>query len=126
VGVAGAGFTDRLLQAGGSNDSYNAYTFYRLLSQLGTDSQPDPTKININYKNTDNNGNVVPGMETNLQPWAPVDFFTNAANAMFKQLGLKDFLGNPINVTNIPVYEDPAQYGGTNINYYTPAVHRIL
>jgi hypothetical protein len=29
-------------------------------------------------------------------------------------------------VTNIPIYEDPFRYNGTNNNYYTPAVHRIL
>jgi hypothetical protein len=120
------GFSDRLQWAGGSNDSYNATTFYRMLSQLGTDSQDEPNKINVNWKNIDANGNVVPGMETNLIPWTPLDFFTNAAHAMFVQLNLRDLNGNLITVTNIPVYEDPTKFGGTNINYYTPAVHRVL
>jgi len=122
-------FVAKLSNLGTSNDSYNEYTFYRMLSQLGTDSQPSRGKININYKNTDNSGNVIPGMETNLIPWTPLDFFTNAAAAMFRQLDLHDFNGNLVTVTNIPIYQDPnIYYSGTNFNrnYYTPAVHRIL
>jgi len=56
----------------------------------------------------------------------PTGFFTNTAAAMFRQLDLHDLNGNLITVTNIPIYEDPTLYNGTNINYYTPAVHRIL
>ena len=56
----------------------------------------------------------------------PTGFFTNIAMAMFQQMDLHDFNGNLVTVTNIPIYEDPTQFGGTNINYYTPAVHRIL
>ncbi len=56
----------------------------------------------------------------------PTGFFTNVAMALFQQMNLHDFNGNLVTVTNIPIYEDPAQFGGTNINYYTPAVHRVL
>jgi len=45
---------------------------------------------------------------------------------MFQQMDLHDFNGNLVTVTNIPIYEDPAQFGGVSINYYTPAVHRVL
>jgi hypothetical protein len=123
---AGAGFAARLQQAGGSNDSYNAYTFYRLLSQLGTDSTADQGKINVNFRNTDIRGNIVPGMETNRIPWPALDFFTSAAAAMFRQMDLRDFNGNLVTLTNIPIYEDPLITGVTNQNYYTPAVHRVL
>ncbi|HEY2082031.1 MAG TPA: hypothetical protein VGI88_04555 [Verrucomicrobiae bacterium] len=61
-----------------------------------------------------------------LDPTNPTSFFTNVAMAMFQQMDLRDFNGNLVTVTNIPIYEDPARFGGTNINYYTPAVHRIL
>jgi hypothetical protein len=61
-----------------------------------------------------------------LDPTNPTSFFTNVAMAMFQQMDLHDFNGNLVTITNIPLYEDPAQFGGTNINYYTPAVHRIL
>jgi len=122
----GSGFSDFLQNLGTSNDSYNASTFYRLLSQLGTDTTPDQGKIDVNFKNTDIHGTIIPGMETNLIAWTPLDFFTNAADAMFRQLDMHDFNGNLITVTNIPFYGDPAIFGTTNINYYTPAVHRIL
>ena len=56
----------------------------------------------------------------------PTGFFTNVAMALFQQMDLHDFNGNLVTVTNIPIYEDPALFGGTNINYYTPAVQRIL
>jgi len=126
-GLVGAGFAGRLQQAGTNIDSYNAYTFYRLLSQLGTDSTPDETRLNVNFKNTDDHGQVVSGMETNMNGWtSALDFFTNAAAAMFQQMNLRDFRGNLVTVTNIPFYEDPVVTGITNQNYYTPAVHRVL
>ncbi|HXS68729.1 MAG TPA: hypothetical protein VN761_07785, partial [Candidatus Polarisedimenticolia bacterium] len=118
------GFVERLQRAGTSNDTYNAYTYYRLLAQLGGESAADQGKININYKNTDDSGNVIPGLETNLNSWTALDFFTNAANAMFRQMDLRDFQNQLVTITNIPIYEDPLKY--TNINYYTPAVHRVL
>jgi hypothetical protein len=110
-------FTNRLLIAGTNADSYDRYTFYRMLAQLGTDSTPEQNKINLNYKNVDSSGNVVPGMETNLIPWPPLQLFTNAAQRIFAQLNLHDGYGNLITVTNIPLYPT---------NYYTPAVHRVL
>ena len=119
------GFRSELSILGTSNDSYNAYTFYRMLAQLGTDSTANQGKININFRNMDNQGNVIPGMETNLMAWTPLGFFTNAAAAMFRQMNLRDFNGNLVTVTNIPIYEDPVT-GHTNLNYYTPAVHRVL
>jgi hypothetical protein len=111
------GFTNRMLIAGAQADSYDRYTFYRMLAQLGTDSTPEQNKINLNYKNVDSSGNVVPGMETNLIPWPPLQLFTNAAQKIFAQLNLRDGYNNLITVTNIPLYPT---------NYYTPAVHRVL
>ena len=113
----GAGFAARLQQAGSSNDSYNAYTFYRMLSQLGSDSTPDTTKLNINYKNTDIHGNIVPGMETNHIPWTPEDFFTNAASRILATMTNRQGMGVALSAHYIPVYPT---------NYYTPAVHRAL
>jgi hypothetical protein len=52
-----------------------------------------------------------------LNTACPIDFFTNAAQALFANLNLQDANANLICVTNIPVYPT---------NYYTPAVHRIL
>lgn len=114
------GFSGRLQQAGTSNDSYNAYTFYRMLSQLGTDSAVEQNKLNINYKNTDIHGNIVPGMETNHIAWTAEDFFTNAANRILATLTNRDdglAMGVPLSTAYIPIYPT---------NYYTPAVHRAL
>jgi len=58
-----------LLAAGAQISSYDRYTFYRMLGQLGTDSAPESGKMNVNYLNVDANGNAVPGMETNLIAW---------------------------------------------------------
>ncbi len=118
-------FAAELSSLGSSNDSYDEYTFYRLQAQLGTDSAGDAGKMNVNYKNTDIHGAVLPGAETNMNSWTPLDFFTNAAAAMFQQMNMRDMNGNLVTVTNIPIYTDPTT-GFTNLNYYTPAVHRVL
>jgi len=48
--------------AGNSVSTYDRYTFYRLLSQLGVDSAPETGKMNLNYVNVDNSGNIVPNI----------------------------------------------------------------
>jgi hypothetical protein len=60
-------FTNRLLSASmRTNDTYDRTTFYRLLAQLGTESAPEPPRLNLNYINVDRFGTVVPNMETNF------------------------------------------------------------
>jgi hypothetical protein len=129
-------FVDRLLIAGARTNSYDRYTFYRLLSQLGTDSDPEPGgKMNLNYCNLDNNGYFVRGMETNFIPWTPVQFFTNAAIRLLANAGYT--VGNLNSTSNILVLGSNIVNGAylptTNLhiliwptNYYTPSVHRLL
>jgi hypothetical protein len=136
-------FTNRLQFPGTRTNSYDRYTFYRLLEQLGTESAPAEDKINVNYVNVDAAGNVVPGMETNLIPWAPAQFFTNAANRLLRlNTGLwweenpvafaNNFgVTNGFGITNIPVlvsytYTTNGQPATNNIFGYTAAVHRLL
>jgi hypothetical protein len=129
-------FTNRLAAAGQGpqlavgDTNFNRYTYYRMLSQMGMESAPEPaTKLNLNYKNVDGHS------ATNFESWAEdpnkpstwtnaLEFFTNAANLLFTTQ--TNFIiptpGNLIVPTNlwtgfIPVY--PA-------NYYTPSVHRML
>jgi hypothetical protein len=124
---AGYNFTTRLKMAGTNVDSYNRYTFSRLAGQLGTESSPEPPKLNLNYANVDKAGNIVPNLVTNFQPWDPAQFFTNAAIRM-----LKDTFSDPGNPSYITNFVD--SIGGIDrlhiriwpTNYYTPAVHRIL
>jgi hypothetical protein len=119
--------TERLRIAGATNDSYSRYTFYRLLSQLGTDSAPEPTsKLNLNYCNVDKAGNIVPNMATNFIPWLPEQFFTNAAIRLLANAGYTAGVG-PTNLLFVD------NRGATNLqiqiwptNFYTPSVHRLL
>ena len=129
-------FTDRLLTAGTNTNSYDRYTFYRLLSQLGTDSAPEPGgKMNLNYCNVDTNGYVVPNMATNFIPWTPVQFFTNAAIRLLADAGYA--VGAPNSTSNLLVlssnYVNGVLVTITNLhiplwptNFYTPSVHRLF
>jgi hypothetical protein len=119
-------FTDRLIAAGRQSQStYDRYTFYRLLSQVGTDSGPEPAKMHLNYSNVVN-GIVVPNAQTNFVAWTPRGFFTNAADRMLRATfanqadNLRTFgVNNVISITNIPVMV-------SNTMVYSPALHRIL
>ncbi len=110
-------FTNRLLNAGtttaanGAQPTYDRYTYYRMLDQLGTESLPaNAGKLNLNYQNAvviySTNGNnagqyysttVIPGAETNLTPWDPRDFFCAAADAMLKLYTTNWFQADPSN-----------------------------
>jgi len=127
-----AAFVNRLRNSSAGPATYNRYTFYRMLDQLGTDSSADEDKMNLNYRNVVN-GAVVPGLETNLIPWTAGEFFTNAANRLLRKYtaewranGYRDFTNTygtittgAFGVTNIPVYVE-----GRFV--YTPAVNRLL
>jgi hypothetical protein len=105
-------FVNALTNAGAGISSYDRYTFYRLLSQLGTDSAPDsPNKINLNYNNLIRTNGLGITSPTTFVPWQPIDFFTNAANKMLADAGFA------FTTTNIQVYPT---------NYYQPSVHRLL
>jgi hypothetical protein len=122
-----------------TND-YNRYTFYRMLSQLGTDTDPDSGKMNLNYDNLGPTNGVASA--TNFISWTPLGFFTNAADRMLKNYtafwstsysnsgaGLVAVVNTnfvaTFNVTNafgltaIPVWV-------SNQFVYTPAVQRVL
>jgi hypothetical protein len=133
VGVVGTNFTQRLQMAGNGVSTYDRYTYYRLLDELGTDSTADDSRMNLNYDNLDANGNVVPGWETNCVPWTPLGFFTNAANRMLTYYSSNwiaanynaftntfgSSVSNAFGVANIPVYVNGQMV-------YSPAVNRIL
>ncbi len=126
-------FVKHLWSTGTSNATYDRYTFYRMLDELGTDSAPDEGKMNLNYRNI-TNGAVVPGLETNLYPWTALEFFTNAADQMLRLYTAEWYGPNganyrsftntfavtaPFSITNIPVWV-------SNRFVYTPAVNRLL
>jgi hypothetical protein len=107
-----ANFATRLLTAGtDTNSTYNRYTYYRLLEQLGTDSATESGKINLNYDNLARRNAAGIASATNFYAWRPLDFFTNTANRLLANAGYN------FTVTNIQVYPT---------NFYTPSVHRLL
>lgn len=120
-------FSDRLYMAGTNVDSYNRYTFYRLLSQLGTDTSADraQARINLNYDNlvqvkqypdpANPTGPTISTVAaTNFLPWRPIDFFTNTANRLLANAGY-DPAG--LNIDEIQIYPT---------NSYTPSVHQMM
>ena len=120
------GFYTRLRSAGYGVSYYDRYTYYRMLSQLGTDSGPEPAnKLHLNYVNVLNRA-VVPDAQTNFVAWGTLQFFTNAADRLLQAtfpvagLNVRDFGVNaPLSVTNIPVLV-------SNHFVYTPALHRVF
>jgi hypothetical protein len=139
-------FVNRLLAAGQTNSTYDRYTFYRLLSQLGTDTTPDSGKMNLNYDNlVQTNPFSGAVSETNFYAWQPLTFFTNAADRLLRAYTTQWRNSNPTNfattfysVTNFNFVNSdqwtnyPA-FGITNIPVwvstrfvYSPAVNRLL
>src|SRR5581483_8639175 len=137
-------FTFRLNAAdSNTNSDYDRTTFYRLLSQLGTDSAPEDDKMNLNYDNLDAGGNAIPNAETNFIPWTPIRFFTNAADRMLRlytarwaaiyatnELG---FVTNGISTNFVRTFNVTNSFGITAIPVwvsnkfvYTPSVQRVL
>ena len=68
AGQIGVGdyFSNHLAAAGTLNSTYDRYTFYRMLAQLGTDTTPESGKINLNYDNLDAAGNVIQNAEATI------------------------------------------------------------
>ncbi|MSU58757.1 MAG: hypothetical protein EXS35_11405 [Pedosphaera sp.] len=109
--------------------SYDRYTYYRLLAQLGTDSAPEPeTKLNLNYVNvgglkatnfvswTDpdlKNGNVGRGIQPFNKTGAEL-FFNNALDRL-----VRAHSGGAFGGTGIPVF-----VGGSFV--YSSSLHRQM
>lgn len=111
------GFTDRLLMATtNSPSSYSRYTYYRLLSQLGTDSAPEPPgKMNLNYDNLVSR-HPVSGLinVTNFIEWQALAFFTNAAERLVRAQS-----GGKFGIGDIPVFTN-------GVFAYSPSLNRQL
>jgi hypothetical protein len=142
---AAAGFARHLLNIS-TNSTYDRYTLYRLLSQLGTDSTPETGKMNLNYDNLDPAANGV-ASQTNFVAWTPLGFFTNAADRLLQagtarwaapdnNTGVAYQTGSGTTVVNsnfVATFNVTAPFGVTGIPVwvsnrfvYTPAVQRLL
>jgi len=141
-------FSNRLRSAGNGFSTYNRYTFYRMLSQLGTDTAPESGKMNLNYDNLDPGSNGVltvtgAASATNFVPWQPLAFFTNAADRLLHAYTAQwattylpnesGVLTNGLNTNFVATFNITAPFGVTRIPVlvsnqfvYTPAVNRLL
>ena len=146
--AAGADFSGRLLNAGADvNSAYDRYTFYRMLSQLGTDTSPESGLMNLNYNNLDPgfNGALVSNGSasgTNFVPWQPLNFFMNAADRMLRDYTTQwattytnrnGTLVPGVNPGFVSTFNVTAPFGVSDIPVwvsnrfvYTPAVQRLL
>jgi hypothetical protein len=138
--AGGLKFMDRLAILGTNASTYDQYTFYRLLEQLGTDSAPeDPDKLNLNYVNVDGFS------ATNFLRWEDPTFnfvgrfgvrgselfFTNAVDRLLRAYTTEWLAADRANYTNTFKIDEP--FGVTGIPVYVngqmayvPAVQRIL
>lgn len=85
-------FRDRLRKTSNRGNSYDRYTFYRMLAQLGTDSvSEEDGRINLNYVN-------VPSWKTGQQLLASdlIRWTTNVTVVNVPRLGTDVDMGRPI------------------------------
>ncbi|MHB9006489.1 MAG: hypothetical protein ACYDC1_06115, partial [Limisphaerales bacterium] len=116
--------------------SFDRYTLYRLLGQMGTDSAPaHDGQVHLNYDNRlDLRPDGVGYHATNLVAWTPLAFFTNAAERMLAASTVEYYTLRGTNVfTNYVVGDTRVRPGFsvTNImvyptNEYSATVHRLL
>jgi hypothetical protein len=124
----------RLLDAGTNRSSFDRYTFYRMLSQMGLETgNEDRGKIHLNYDNRVQTNALGIASATNFIAWRPVDFFQQTADRLLNRyrtnLPAQVTSVTPLSVTNLPFYIQP----GPNTNIlnsgvllYTPEIHRLL
>ncbi len=135
-------FTNRLAMAGNGVSTYDRYTFYRMLAQLGTDSAPAQNQVNLNYSNAvatfafaQFTGNLLlsgiqvsnvtyfANAQTNLTPWQPLQFFTIVADRLLREYSTAWFQSDPTNylityygiTPTYPVFANG--FGVTNVQY---------
>jgi Tfp pilus assembly protein PilX len=138
------------------NRTYDRYTFYRLLAQLGTDG-PDArfesgfdrsqtnafyrrAKLNLNFRQESPGGSQPASASVaGLQDWTPLGWFTNAAHRLLLTEftnGLAYPLPSGGTVAGIPVQGLATNWNPATGNYYTTAtgysniytaqLHRLL
>jgi hypothetical protein len=143
----------RLLVASQRTNTFDRYTFLRLLSSAGIGSSPEygvwvygdstnivpplvlRTKINLNYDNTAQITNVnapYAPAPTFLEPWNPTTFFNNAAELLLRS---KIFTFSNMVGTNLLGTTFTQTFGVTNIPIfrtnnpgvcYDEGIHRML
>ena len=141
-------FRDRLQAASNRGNSYDRYTYYRMLAQLGTDSVPEADiedgKININFVNIrswkdgvlyppTNTWSQVDETFTNLmgRPGPELFFLTVATNLLAREPDLAFMVTNRnvSSIFTIPIFTNGST-ATTNLPMagplYSARVHQIL
>jgi hypothetical protein len=130
------------------NSTYDHYTYYRMLAQLGTDGAiEDDRKINLNYKNTTNllesvgvdgwyltNSTAPPPKASQLTNWTAFEFFNRVADALLTNefyprgithIGLISPRTIPV-YTNRSVIETQTNVASATDYLYSPRIHQLL
>ncbi|MCX7872307.1 MAG: hypothetical protein N2487_03375, partial [Verrucomicrobiae bacterium] len=117
-------FVARLTTAGSLTNEFDRKTFYRMITQLSTESltTPETNKIHLNYVHAPQIGtNYTNFLSWRSSPEFSLMFFTNVANRLLSnQLAeINTALGYPTNhvVTNVSYIP---------VIFYTPEIHRFL
>ncbi len=104
-------FRYRLLSVSSNLSSYNRYTTYRMLAQLGTESSlAAGERVHLNYDNR------VPNSTTDFKGWYPTNFFNETAERLLRtnyNISLTDYA----HTNRIEIYPT---------NRYSVAIHRML
>lgn len=148
--------SNRLAVVSGLGNSYDRYTYYRMLAQLGTDSpeEEEEGKIDVNYVNIPSPvtgerilaSDLVPWSTTNSQPFIhrlgrPVDmgrplpelfFITAVTNLLAREPALAFMVTNKLNpnvALSIPIFTNGATFT-TNLPLngplYSARLHQLL
>ena len=123
------GFAADLQAASQNISTYNRYTYYRMLDQIGVDSALPSEKLNLNYNNANvfsntfvNPAAVYPPSETNFLTWTPLGLFTNVADRLLRQYTTAWYqTPNPTNLPNYYQSNYLAVYFGYHTNGYLDA-----
>jgi len=112
-------FQARLMEMSTNGNSYDRYTFSRMVSQLGMDTttREDRTKINLNF-------NDVTYAAQDLVPW------TNFPDAIFFRRVANRMLEDEFNIrlapgSGIPIFTNGTMFS-TNGPLYSSRIHQIL
>jgi hypothetical protein len=130
VRKVGPDFANRLQAVGAppNQSTYDRYTFYRLLSQLGTDGGVERgDRVNLNYDNKVKRNALGIASATNFYAWEPRDFFVEAADNLLREYQLDHFrrsLGADYARDNNLAINIPVVTNGVFV--YTPSINRLL
>lgn len=116
-----AGFGADLANIGTGNSTYNRYTYYRMLDQIGVDSAAESGKLNLNYNNLIITPTNSVASVTNFIPWTPSLMFSNVADRLLRAYTVNWYQENPSNFLAVYYgirYPFPLDQNGVGLTNY--------